>query len=80
MNIHNLREKEKGNEKEIKRLQEEQRAFSDHVMNLKHQIEEMEDEVHLGNETIIIKESEVGRCFLLYALCRRLSFIASKTF
>jgi hypothetical protein len=46
-------------------------------MNLKHQIEEMEDEVHLGNETIIIKESEVGRCFLLCALCMGLSFIAT---
>lgn len=59
LNIQNLREKEKMNEKEMKRLQEEQRTFNGHFMNLKHQIEDLQDQVHVANETIIIKESEV---------------------
>ena len=59
LNIQNLREKEKANEREIKRLQEDQRTFKDHVMNLKHQIEDLEEQAHHAHETIIIKESEV---------------------
>ena len=61
LNVQNLREKEKSNDKEIKRLYEEQRTFSEHILNLKLQIEELQDQTHAANETIIIKESEVRK-------------------
>ena len=61
LNVQNLREKEKSNDKEIKRLYEEQRTFSEHILNLKLQIEELQDQTHTANETIIIKESEVRK-------------------
>jgi flagellar hook-basal body complex protein FliE len=59
VNVQKLREKEKANEREMKRVREEHRTFKDHVMNLKDQIEELQEQAHDASETIIIKESEV---------------------
>ena len=61
LNIQNLREKENAKERDIKRLHEEQKTLNDHIMNFKHEIEELQEQNHIANETIIIKESEVCR-------------------
>lgn len=61
LNIQNLREKEKNNEKEFKRLQDEHTALNEYLTHLKDQLNKLQEQTYAAKEAVVIKESQVRK-------------------